>query len=160
MSAFTDTTALLRAELGDKPLLRAPAPTVAQVAVGWSIWEKAPEGTDYQPRGGVVVHVVPNGAHHPETGEALDRYLVVKAVRADQGGLAWTSLRSDQVAAVDDGNRPNSHTIAGVCKKATQELAQELERRRGSVDVERVLELFTLGARLMAVIARPGTVAP
>lgn len=158
MSTLSDTLARLRAEAADELLAPAPAPTVAELGVGWSIYEKVPADGDYWPRGGVVVHVVPNGAHDELTGEAMDRYVVV---RADQGQLNWTSLRADQVAALDDGSRPNAHTLAGVCQVATKELSRRLERRRGGApDYDRVLELFSLGARLMAVIARPAAVAP
>lgn len=158
MTGFADTLARIRADVGDELLERAPAPTVAELGVGWSIRETAPAEGDYWPRSGVIGHVVPNGAHDAETGEAMDRYLVV---RTDTGSLYWTSLRADQVAALDDGCRPNAHTLTGVCQVITRELAQRLERRRGGApDYERVLELFSLGARLMAVIARPAAVAP
>lgn len=153
MSALADTLARLRAEKGDQLLERAPAPSAAMIGVGWSIWERCPDGTSYDPRGGIVVHVDPAGAHDPETGEALDRYLVV---RAEKGRLQWVSLRSDQVEAVDDGSRPNAYTIRGVCQVAARELASA----RRTPDDDRDLELWGLGTRLMATLARPGTVAP
>ncbi len=153
----SERLAQLRAEKGDTPLLAAPAPTTAQVGVGWSVWERSPDGTSYTPRGGVVVHIDPASTPDPETGEMLDRFLVV---RARAGGLHWVSLRADQLAAVDDGCRPNAHTIAGVCQVVQRELREQLERRRGVVDHERVLELFSLGARLMAVVARPASELP
>ena len=153
MSAFADTLARLRAETGDQLLERAPAPTASMIGVGWSIWERCPDGTSYDPRGGIVVHVDPAGAHDPETGEAFDRYLVV---RAERGRLHWVSLRSDQVEAVDDASRPNAYTIRGVCQVAARELASS----RRTPDDDRDLELWGLGLRLMATLARPGTVAP
>lgn len=157
MSTFTDTLARIRAEAGDDLLEPAAPPTAGDIGVGWSIYELVPEGGDYWPRGGVVVHIAPHAAPVEDTGEMVDRYLVV---RADEGELHWTSLRADQVAMVDDESRPNAHTIAGVCQVATRELGRQLDRRRGVPDYERVLELFSLGARLMAVIARPASVAP
>jgi dipeptidyl aminopeptidase/acylaminoacyl peptidase len=153
MTTLAERIASVRAQAGDEPLERAPAPTVEQLGVGWSLHEKAPDGTWYGVRGGVVVHIAPHAAPVPDTGEMVDRYLVV---RADRGELNWTSLRADQVAAVDEGCRPNAHTIRGVCQVAARELAATKRKP----DDERALELFSLGARLMAVLARPSTVAP
>jgi hypothetical protein len=155
MSAFTDTLARLRAEAGDELLDVAPPPTMASLGVGWSIHEKAPDDSDYWPRGGVVVHVTPNGAHSEETGEVVDRYTLV---RAERGQLHWTTLGADQVQALTDANRPNAHTIWGVCDIAARELVARAKSR--APDHERALELWSLGTRLMAVLARPGTVAP
>lgn len=118
------------------------------VGVGWSVWEKAPADSDYRPRGGVVVHVVPQAELDVETGELLDRYVVVNVYG---GKLAWVSLRADQVAPVTDSSRPNASTIRGVCQVAAREAAK---CRRD----ERLLELFSLGTRLMAVVARPSSV--
>ena len=153
MSAFAETLARIRAEKGDELLQRAPAPSASMIGVGWSVWERCPDGTSYDPRGGIVVHVDPLSMHDPETGEALDRYLVV---RADRGRLQWVSLRSDQVEVVDDGSRPNAYTIRGVCQVAARELAAS----RRAPDDDRDLELWSLGARLMAVLARPSAPAP
>lgn len=150
---LADTLARIRAEVDSGLLIPAPGSTVAQLGVGWSVWETAPADSDYWPRGGVVLHVDPGADTSPDTGEVVDRYLVV---RAHRGELAFASLRADQVAAVDDGNRPNAHTIRGVCQVAARELAAP-KRRPGD---ERALELWSLGARLMAVLARPTTVAP
>lgn len=150
MTAFADTLARLRAEKGDTPLLPAPAPTAADVGPGWSVWELAPHDSDYWPRGGLVVHVDHQAVPVPDTGEFVDRYVVV---RADRGELRWVSLRADQVAAVGDSSRPNALTIRGVCQVA----AREASKCR---DDERLLELFSLGARLMAVVTRPATVPP
>ncbi len=149
---FADRLALLRAQTSDTPLERAAAPTLADLGVGWSVYEAMPPEGDYWPRGGVVLHVVPNGATDPETGEVVDRYLVV---RADRGALHWVSLRADQLGALGDDNRPNAHTIRGVCQVAARELAA-----RSRPDDDRSLELWSLGARLMAVLARPAAVAP
>ena len=159
---FADTLARLRAERGDVPLERAPEPTVSMVGVGWSVWEKSPDGTSYDPRGGVVVHVDPHSVPDPDTGELVDRFLVV---RAGRHGLHWVSLRADQVAAVHDGNRPNAHTIRGVCQMVARELRTLFDgtgagARRSPPDDDRALDLFSLGCRLMSVLARPGTVPP
>lgn len=153
MSAFADTLARLRAETGDQLLERAPAPSAAMIGVGWSIWERCPDGTSYDPRGGLVVHVQPAAAHDPETGEALDRYVVA---RADRGRLQWVSLCSDQIEVVDDGSRPNAHTIDGVCQVIARELASTRRRR----DDERDLELWSVGLRLKASVARSSVPAP
>ncbi len=155
--SLADTMARIRAEVGDELLRPAPAPTVADLGVGWSINEAAPADSDYWPRGGVVVHIVPNGVHDVETGEAIDRYTVV---RADRGELHWCSLRADKVGPLGDGNRPNAHTIAGVCQVVVRKLSDQFERQRGVPDYERALELFTLGNRLMACLARPAAPAP
>lgn len=117
----------------------------APIGPGWSVWEQAPAGTDYNPRGGVVVGV----DHHspdPDTGEIGDRYLLV---RTRYGKLSFLSLRASQVAPAD---RPNAATIRGVCQVAARELAAE--RRRA--DDARDLELWSLGVRLMAVIVPAG----
>lgn len=155
MTAFADTLARLREELGGKPIERAPAPTMAMIGVGWSVWERCPDGTYYDPRGGIVAHVVPDGAANPDTGEVVDRYLVV---RRGLHGLHWVSLRADQLEAVHDGNRPNAHSIRGVCQIAAREVDRVLSKRQP--DDEKALELLSLGARLMAVLARPDAVAP
>ncbi len=152
---LTDTIARIRAEAGDGPLLPVPPPTVSDLVVGWSVHETADPSTWYDVRGGVIVHVTPNGAHSPETGEALDRYTVVDV---DKGKLCWHSLRADQLAAVDDSCRPNASTIRGVCQVAARELVSGARSRKP--DDERALELWSLGCRLMSVLARPGTVAP
>lgn len=151
MSALADTMARLRAEAGGEPLV--PAPTIASIGVGWSVYEQAPADSDYWPRGGVVVHVDPHSIADPESGELLDRYVLVRVGRQ---GLHWTSLRADELAAVDDGNRPNAHTIRGVC----QVVARELAATKRKPDDGRALELWSLGARLMSVLGAPGSVAP
>lgn len=143
MTAFAERMATLRAA--------NPGPLVSHVddpvvpSVGWSVYEVAPACSDYQPRGGLVVHV-DGGTADPDTGEVGDRYLVV---RVGQGRLHWTSLRASQVQA--GPGRPNAHTIRGVCQVAGRELAAS--RRRP--DDARDLELWSLGARLTAVLARP-----
>lgn len=135
------------AELG--PLLPVPEPTMRDVSVGWSLWEKMPDEAEYfdHRRGGVVVHVTPGW--HPDTGEAVDRYVMVHVHR---DGLRWLSLRADELAAAAVG-RPNNKTIQGICTEAARQLVKVR-------DVEKALELWSLGARLMAVLARPGTAAP
>ena len=125
MSTFTDTMARVRAQVGDGLLEPAPPPTVEQLAVGWSVCETSTG--DYWPRGGVVVHITPDGAHSAETGEVVDRYTVV---RADKAGLHGTSLRADQV---DPPEEPNAHTITGVCQEATRQLARQLDRKRAKM---------------------------
>lgn len=128
-----------------------PEPLVSHVddpvapGVGWSVYETAPPCSSHEPRGGVVLDV----DHHspdPETGEIGARYLLV---RVRQGQLSWVSLRASQVSAYP--GRPNAHTIRGVCQVAARELAGS--RRRP--DDARDLELWSLGARLTAVLARP-----
>lgn len=160
MSARLDA---LRAEMDAKfgPPRSGPKapPTTAMVGVGWSLWERSPEGTWYEPRGGVVVHVDPRAVLDEESGELLDRYLLVRAVRtpgSERATLHWTSLRADQVAALDDGCRPNAATIRGVCQVAARELAKP--RRR--FDDRRALELWSLGCRLMSVLGAPDSVPP
>jgi len=91
----------------------------------------------------VVVHV--DRATDPETGEVGDRYLLVRAHRAQ---LVWVSLRADQIQA--DAGRPNAHTLRGVCQVAARELGRPNRRK---IDDRRDLELWSLGARLMAVVA-------
>lgn len=159
MTAFADTLARVRAETGDTPLERVPTPTTREIGVGWSVWERSPDGTDYDPRGGTVLHVIPNGVHDEDTGEAYDRYVVVRVGRF---GLHWTSLRADQLGPIDDGSRPNAHSIAGVCHAAARELVELLRpKARGEApDMDKALDLFSLGARLTAAVARPAAVAP
>ena len=150
--SLADTVARIRAEAGDGLLTTASPPTVAQLGVGWSVYEQAPPDSDYWPRGGVIVHG-PWTVVDPDTGEVVDRFVVV---RADRGALCWASLRADQLGPVGDGNRPNAVTIRGVCQVAARELAATKRKP----DDERALELWSLGARLMAVLARPAAVAP
>jgi len=150
MRTLADTMARLRAEAGEEPFVPAPVPTVA---VGWSVYEKAPADSDYWPRGGVVVHIDIHSVADPDTGELRDRYVLVRVGRQ---GLQWTSLRADQLAGVDDGNRPNAHTIRGVC----QVVARELAATKRKPDDAKALELWSLGARLMSVLGAPGSVAP
>ena len=151
MNALADAIARLRAEAGGEPPVPAPVPTV--VGVGWSVYEKAPADSDYWPRGGVVVHIDPHSAADPESGELWDRYHLVRVGRQ---GLQWTSLRADELGTVDDGNRPNAHTIQGVC----QVVARELAATKRKPDDRRALELWSLGTRLMSVLGAPGSVAP
>lgn len=127
-----------------EPLVSHVDNPVLPIGVGWSVWEQAPAGTDYSPRGGVVVHVDAHSAD-PATGEVGPRYLVV---RARGGRLSWLSLRAHQLAP---GERPNAYALRGVCQVAARELAATKRRP----DDERDLELWSLGARLMAVIVRP-----
>ena len=150
MSAMADTLARLRAEAGEEP---PPVKPSAVVGVGWSVYEKAPADGDYWPRGGVVVHIDPHSVVDPESGELRDRYALVRVGRQ---GLQWTSLCVDELGTVDDGNRPNAHTIRGVC----QVVARELAATKRKPDDRKALELWSLGARLMAVLGAPGSVAP
>lgn len=147
MSAFADNLARLRAS-HPEPLVSHVEDPVVRAGVGWSVWERTPEGSDYDPRGGVVLHV--DVAPDPETGEIGDRYLVV---RADRGRLVWGSLRAE---AVTCPGRPNAHTIRGVCSIA----ARELSGARRRPDDARDLELWSLGTRLMATLARPDSGGP
>lgn len=128
------------------PLLPVSEPTVADVTTGWSVWEKMPADADYigHRRGGVVLQVAPGW--DPDTGEAVDRYVLVSAYRHE---IRWLSLRADQLeaAAVE---RPNYKTLRGICTEAARRLVT-------IGDDDKALELWTLGARLMAVVARPGT---
>lgn len=125
MSAVADTMARLRAEANEVPLVPAPVPTVA---VGWSLYEKAPADSDYWPRGGVVVFIDPShNVADPESGELRDRYVLVRVGRQ---GLHWTSLCADEVASVDDGNRPNAHTIRGVPGRRPGAGGDEAQARR------------------------------
>lgn len=150
MSALADTVARLRAESDEGPPGQPSAPVVG---VGWTLWEEAPADSDYWPRGGVVVHIDPHSVADPESGELSDRYVLVRAGRQ---GLQWTSLCAAEAGVIDDGNRPNAHTIRGVC----QVVARELATARRKPDDRKALELWSLGARLMSVLGASGSVAP
>lgn len=114
--------------------------TATTIGVGYSLWERSAVEL---PRGGVVVDV--GEAPHPETGELVTTYLLVRSWR---GRLRWVTLRADQVSELVDP--PNRSQVRSVCRTAAGVIA---ERPRDRPDDAGDLELFSLGCRLMAAIA-------
>lgn len=120
-----------------------PAPGVAQLGVGWSVYETAPADSDYWPRGGVVVD---SWSAADDDGEVYEVYLLVKS---HQGQLRFVSLRGDQLSA-ESVKRPNRLVVGDVCRTAARSLGDRQAHgwRKDLSD----LELWSLGVRLTRAI--------
>lgn len=81
---------------------------VDSIAVGWTVWEKRPDGADYLPRGGVVFNV--HRRNDFETGEVITVFDVLGQGDASRttGKLVLHSLRAEQVG---EASEPNSGVV-------------------------------------------------
>lgn len=92
--------------------------STSQLVAGCRVWERLPDGADYQPRGGTVIRV--DDRVDEETGE-LERAFVVLV--SERGQLRFLRLAMDDIDR-ETVQPPSPHSIRGLIRRMAGQVAK------------------------------------